>query len=217
MNAISSTPAPLARHEVYAALCTYLPPPSPDTPEARAIRDERAIAAAIALRPADSAEAELAAQIVGADFHAKDALAAASQPNLTVDALKNHRAQASLMARTCQGTLRSLLSLQAARKPAKATQPQPRRPEAAPAPTAEPPAPQTCPPPARIYDPLAHLSEPERYCMTHPGPAARIRAERGLPKRLDFPAPKRDIVQAIVHGTGPIFTALDDARRSKRA
>jgi hypothetical protein len=121
------------------------------------------------------------------------------------------------MARTCQGTLRSLLSLQAARKPAKATQPQPRRPEAAPAPTAEPPAPQTCPPPARIYDPLAHLSEPERYCMTHPGPAARIRAERGLPKRLDFPAPKRDIVQAIVHGTGPIFTALDDARRSKRA
>ena len=120
-----NTPAPLARHEVYAALCDYLPPPSPDTPEARAIRDERAIAAAIALRPADSAEAQLAAPVVGADFHAKDALAAASQPNLTVDALKNYRAQASLMARTCQGTLRSLLSLQATRKPAKVTQSQP--------------------------------------------------------------------------------------------
>ena len=210
MNAIPSTPAPLGRHEVYAALCRYLPPPSPDTPEARAVRDERAIAAAIALRPADHAEAELAAQIVGADFHAKDALVAASQPNLTVEALRNYRAQASLMARTCHGAIRSLLSLQAARKPAKVA-----RPQAAPA--AEPPSPQTAPQPPRIYDPMAHLSEPERFCMTHPGPAARNRAERGLPKRLDFPAPKRDIVQAIVHGTGPIFTALDDARRPKRA
>jgi hypothetical protein len=212
MNAIPSTPAPLARHEIYAALCNYLPPPSPDTAEARAIRDERAIAAAIALRPADAAEAELAAQIVGADFHAKDALTDASRPNLTVEALKNYRAQASLMARTCQGAIRSLLSLQAARKPkpAKATQPQP-------APAAEPPSPQAEPQPARIFDPMAHLSEPERFCMTHPGPAARIRAEKGLPKRLDFPAPKRDIVQAIVHGTGPIFAALDHARQSKRA
>ena len=209
---IPSTPASLGRHEVYAALCRYLPPPSPDTPEARAVRDERAIAAAIALRPADHAEAELAAQIIGADFHAKDALAAASQPDLTAEALKNFRAQASL-ARTCQGTIRSLLSLQAARKPKPA---QVARSQAA-APTAEPPSPQSPPPPARIYDPMAHLSEPERYCMTHLGPAARIRAERGLPKRLDFSAPKRDIVQAIVHGTGPIFTALDDARRPKRA
>ena len=210
MNAITDIPAPLARHEIYAALRDYLPPPSPDTPEARAIRDERAIAAAIALRPANPAEAELAAQIVGADFHAKDALAAASQPNLTVDALKNYRAQASLMARTCQGTIRSLLSLQAARKPAKVAQPKA-------APAAEPPSPQTEAPPARIFDPMAHLSEPERFCMTHPGPAARIRAARGLPKRLDFAAPKRDIVQAIVHGTGPIFTALDDARQRKHA
>ncbi len=213
MNAIpETTQAPLARHQIYAALCNYLPPPSPDTPAARAIRDERAIAAAIALRPADPAEAELAAQIVGADFHAKDALAAASQPNLTADALKNYRAQASLMARTCQGTLRSLLSLQATRKPAKVAQPKA-------APTAAPPTPpsQTCSPPAPIFDPMAHLSEPERYCMMHPGPAARIRAARGLPKRLDFAAPKRDIVQAIVQGTGPIFAALDDARRPKRA
>lgn len=155
--------------------------------------------------------------MVAAEFHAKDALAAASQPNLTVDALKNDRAQASLMARTCQATLRSLLNLQATRKPAKATQSQPRRPEAATVATAGAQSPQTCSLPARIYDPLAHLSEPERYCATHPGPAARIRAERGLPKRLNFPAPKRDIVQAIVHGTGPFFTALDEARCPKRA
>jgi hypothetical protein len=47
MHAIPNTPAPLARHEIYAALCNYLPPPSPDTPEARAVRNERAIA----LRP----------------------------------------------------------------------------------------------------------------------------------------------------------------------
>ena len=130
MNAIPSTPAPLARHEIYAALCNYLPPPSPDTAEARAVRDERAIAAAIALRPADAAEAELAAQIVGADFHAKDALTDASRPNLTVEALKNYRAQASLMARTCQGAIRSLLSLQAAASPSppRLPSPSPRRP-----------------------------------------------------------------------------------------
>jgi hypothetical protein len=145
-----------------------------------------------------------------ASSHSDRLLAAASQPDLTVEALKNFRAPASLMARTCQGTIRSLLSIQAARKLAKVARPQA-------APTAEIPSPQSAPPPARVYDPMAHLSEPERSCMAHPGPDARIRAERGLPKRLDFPARKRDIVQAIVHGTGPIFTAPDDARRPKRA
>jgi hypothetical protein len=53
--------------------------------------------------------------------------------------------------------------------------------------------------------------------VTHPGPAARIRAERGLPKRPDFNVPRREIVQAILTGTSPIFRALDKTPRHKAA
>ena len=42
-------------------LCASLPPPLTDTPEARAARDEVAMAAVAALHPTDALEAKLAA------------------------------------------------------------------------------------------------------------------------------------------------------------
>ena len=83
-------PNSLAR-QIYADLLGYLPQPPNDTPEARLIRDSRAMAAVAALIPENAAEAELAITAIATDFHAKDALAAASRPNLTIDALKNLR------------------------------------------------------------------------------------------------------------------------------
>ena len=51
-----------------------LPSPADDSPEQRALRDERAITALAHYIPENAAEAELAADIVAAEFHAKDAL-----------------------------------------------------------------------------------------------------------------------------------------------
>ena len=114
MFSIPNVPDRLAR-EIYAELCGTLPPPSPDTPEARTIRDERAMAAVAALIPENPFEAELATQIVAQVFHAKHALRDASRPNLTVDARNNYRNQASRMDRDSQSGVRNLLRVQAVR------------------------------------------------------------------------------------------------------
>jgi hypothetical protein len=111
MYSIANVPDQLAR-EIYADLCRDLPPPSPDTPEARTARDERAMAALI---PENHFEAELAALIVAKIFHARHALHDASRPNLTVDALNSFRNQASRMDRDSQSGLRNLLRIQAVR------------------------------------------------------------------------------------------------------
>ena len=114
MFSIPNVPDRLAG-EIYAELCGTLPPPSPDTPEARTIRDERAMAAVAALIPENHFEAELATQIVAQVFHAKHALRDASGPNLTVDARNNYRNQASRMDRDSQSGVRNLLRVQAVR------------------------------------------------------------------------------------------------------
>lgn len=60
MQAIPDLPATVTR-EVFATLRCLLPPPVTDTPEARADREETAMASVIALYPADAFEADLAA------------------------------------------------------------------------------------------------------------------------------------------------------------
>ncbi len=70
-------PAALVR-EVFADLCASLPLPLDDTPEARASRDDVAIAAVAALHPADAFDAKLASRIVAMDAHAADCLHSAA-------------------------------------------------------------------------------------------------------------------------------------------
>ena len=70
-DALSHLPAASVRH-AEDTLLGLLPPPVPDTPEARAGCDAGAMAHAIALRPADAAELMMAVQIVGTHAHAME-------------------------------------------------------------------------------------------------------------------------------------------------
>jgi hypothetical protein len=217
MHPIANVPDRLA-YEIYAELCGALPPPSPDTPEARTARDDRAMAAVAALIPENAFEAELAAQIVAKDFHSKHALRDASQPNLTVDARDNLRNQASRMDRDSQSGLRNLLRLQAERRKAEdalrpaamersgywfkdsslmAPQPPPLLP---PQPTTEPEEP---PRPA-----LEQMDPAEQFAAIYPKRAALIRAHGGLPPDIDFGAPEPDLVAAIVACNSPLMQEL---------
>jgi hypothetical protein len=47
--------------------------------------------------------------------------------------------------------------------------------------------------------------------------AVRIRAERGLPKCLDFGPPEPAIVDATDNGTSPIMRALDQRQHAEAA
>lgn len=66
-------PADMARY-VLEQLRQTLPPPVPDTPEARAEREHRSFCAIAELRPANAADAMLASQIVLASAVAADCL-----------------------------------------------------------------------------------------------------------------------------------------------
>src|ERR1700735_2611833 len=63
--------------EIYALVCSMLPPSPDDTPDTRAARERGATHDATALDPEDAYEARLAARIVGRDAHAPDGLRSA--------------------------------------------------------------------------------------------------------------------------------------------
>jgi hypothetical protein len=78
------------------------------------------------------------------------------------------------------------------------------------------PAPEEAAPPAEPDpagpDPAAEIAaEAEMYAVIHPRRAALIRAQGGLPAKLDFGPPSAELVEAIVSGTGPHLRALDAA------
>ncbi len=96
--------------------CLLLPPPSDDTPEARHLRDERAMTAVAHLLPENAAEAEVAVLVVAAQFPAREALRAASQPGLEPDQTRRYTAQAASMMPQADGSSRTLLRMQAERQ-----------------------------------------------------------------------------------------------------
>jgi hypothetical protein len=220
MYSIPNVPDRLAR-EIYAELCGALPPPTPDTPEARTARDDRAMAAVAALIPENAFEAELAVQIVAKDFHAKHALRDASRPNLTVDALNNYRNQASRMDRDSQSGVRNLLRIQAIRYKAEdAARPAAMEragywykdslemagrplPLLAPEPADDAPKPNEPPRPA--YE---QMEPAEQFAALYPQRAALIRAHGGLPPNIDFGPPDPDLVAAIVASTSTLMLNL---------
>jgi len=116
---LPNLPPAIAR-EILATLTATLPLPPDDTPDARAARDQTAIAAVAALHPADAMEALLAAQIVTADAHAKDSLREAVAPGQDPATARRCRAQACAMMRQMQSGLRTLQRTQAAREKAEA-------------------------------------------------------------------------------------------------
>jgi len=212
---------PAVVFHTFQALTAALPPPVPDNPAERVSRDESAIAAVAALYPADAFEARLAARIVAADAHAMDCLRLAIQPGQDPVDVRRNRAQANSMMRQSQSALHALQRRQAAREKAEAAL-HPAAMERAgyyfrdvsvPAPDeAPPPAPADPPPAADI------AAEADQYAAIYPDRAARIRANRGLPQKLDFGPPSPELVHAIVTGSSPILRALDaQARRPATA
>ena len=208
MQTLPNLPASVSR-EVFATLCASLPSPATDTPNTRADREQTAMAAVAALLPANAYEALLAAQIVLANYHAKDCLRLAALPGQDFDDARHCRAQANAMMRQEQSGLRALQRTQATREKAEAE----RNPAAMqragywfkdvsvplPEPTpAQPEAPQP-----------ADLTEAEQYTTLYPDRAAMIRAHGGLPNRVDFGPLAPAIVEALVSGTSPVLRALD--------
>jgi hypothetical protein len=118
----SASPAPgnlrtrAAYHHLIYALGKSLPPPGPDTPEARYRRDRAAIAQIAALCPANAAKASLATQFVAASEQAMGCLRLTHDPVTPPLLTLKCNAQAALMMRQAQGAMRTLLQVQAARR-----------------------------------------------------------------------------------------------------
>jgi hypothetical protein len=195
-----------------------LPSPAEDTPEQRALRDERAITAFAHYIPENAAEAELAADIVAAEFHAKDALRGAIRFVNDLAAAERCRRQHALMMRTMHGGLRVLLRLQDERRKLEdAKRPVallragflhsgtlPPEPEPPPCPSADAPEPQPAAMP-RYED----MTEAEQYAVIYPDRAAAIRRHGGMPPGTKYPPPDQHIIPDIVTSNSTVFLALD--------
>jgi len=214
---LPNIPESLSR-EICADLIKNLPSPADDTPEQRAVRDERAITALAHYIPENAAEAELAADIVAAEFHAKDALRGAVRFFNDLAVAERCRRQHALMMRTMHGGLRALLRLQAERHKL----------EHAGHPVALlraghlhsgtlPPEPE--PPPAAAPEPqptampkYEDMTEAEQYAVIYPDRAAAIRRHSGMPPGAKYPPPDDAVFRDIITGNGPVFLALDADR-----
>jgi hypothetical protein len=201
MHTIPNLPAAVSR-EIFARLCAILPPPVIDTAEARAAREADAMQAVAALRPADAFEARLAVQIVAADTHAIDCFRLAAKYFNDLTAGLQCRAQAALMMRQMQAALRTLHRMQAMRAKTEATS-QPAAPALGDVGNTRDAT------PAALTQQPDSVTEAEDYATRYPYRAARIRANGGLPARLDFSPPEPAIIRALVNGTSPVLRALD--------
>jgi len=235
MHTLPNLPPSIA-HEVFAELCRSLPQLDTETPEHCAARHDKAMAAIAALHPADAFEADLATQIVSANAQAMECLRLAVQPGQDPEKAHRCRAQAASMMRNMQSGLRALLRMQETREKAEAAlhpaameragywfheasvaalcgdhaplpEPSPAQPEPPQPVVRLPSAPP--PDPGHAKSDFSNLTEAEQYVVIYPDRAARIRAHRGLPPRLDFGPPAPAIVRAIVNGTSHILRALD--------
>ena len=217
---LPNIPESLSR-EICADLIKNLPSPADDTPEQRAVRDERAITALAHYIPENAAEAELAADIVAAEFHAKDALRGALRFVNDLAAAERCRRQHALMMRTMHSGLRTLLRMQAERHKAEdAKRPAallragflhsgtlPPEPEPQPCPPAAAPEPQ--PGALPKYE---DMTEAEQYAVIYPNRAAAIRRHGGMPPGAGYPPPDDAVFGEIVTGNSPVFLALDAQR-----
>ncbi|MEJ0020625.1 MAG: hypothetical protein WDN25_29575 [Acetobacteraceae bacterium] len=227
MHALPDLSLPLCR-EIFADLCGMLPPLIGDIPDtgpsdARAARNEFAMAAVAALHPGDAFEARLAVRIVAMDAHAADCLRSAGLAPSDAAEVRRCRAQAASMARQSDAALRGLQRMQAVRDKqladmhpgameragywfhdASVPAPAP-APADSPAPET-PPAPSPAAPPAAADQDFVEADMAEQaatYAVIYPDRFARIRAAGGLPARLDFGPPEPALVQAILNGAGP--------------
>ena len=217
---LPNIPESLSR-AICADLIGKLPSPADDSPEQRALRDERAITALAHYIPENAAEAELAADIVAAEFHAKDALRGALRFVNDLAAAERCRRQHALMMRTMHSGLRALLRMQAERHKAEDAN----RPAALlragflhsgtlpPEPEPPPCQPNAAPEPQPAAMPrYEDMTEAEQYAVIYPDRAAAIRRHGGMPPGAGYPPPDDAVFGEIVTGNSPVFLALDAQR-----
>jgi hypothetical protein len=217
---LPNIPEALSR-AICACLIGNLPPPAEDTPEQRALRDERAITALAHYIPENAAEAELAADIVAAEFRAKDALRCANRFPNDLAAIERCLRQHALMMRTMHGGLRVLLRLQDERRKLEDA----KRPVALlraghlhsgtlpPEPEPPPCQPDAAPePPPAAMPRYEDMTEAEQYAVIYPDRAAAIRRHGGMPPGAKYPPPDDAVFREIVTGTSTVFLALDAER-----
>ena len=114
MHTLPNLPDSITR-EVFATLCGSLPPALTETPEARASRDDVAIASVAALHPTNAFEAKLAADIVLAEAHYAASLRQAGEHRGDLAATSRCRTLAMGMLRQMRGLLRDYQRMQAER------------------------------------------------------------------------------------------------------
>jgi hypothetical protein len=178
--------------------------------------------------PENAAEAELAAQIVAADFHAKDALRGAAAALAVDDApeARRCRAQAASMMRQMHAGVRTLQRMQAERHKAEdalrpfamqragywfreTAEPEPEpEPEPVPAPVAK--APEPAPPPATApaNKPFEAMTPGEQFAVVYANRALEIRAAGGMPAGAKYPPLDPEVLGEVVNGDSPILRAL---------
>ena len=222
MPAIPNTSDTLSR-AIYAELLTQLPTLPDSTAETIELRNERAMTDLAHLLPENAAEAAVASQIVSAQFHARDALRAASRAGIDFDEVRRYRDQACSMMRQADSGIRTLLRLQAERaKAEKELRPAAMEragywfksvsvPESEP-----PPAPLASLPPPAMPPKLEYgvMTPAERYATLYPDRATYILVEQRLPANLNFPPPDPVLVQELLTSGSPIIRALYDAAQA---
>ena len=221
MSPIPNIPDAIAR-EIYAELCRSLPPPPEDTPESRSLREQHAMTSVAHLVPENAAEADIAVQAVTAQFHARDALQAASGTD--PEAVRRCRAQAASMMRQADSAIRTLLRMQAERQRAEdaarpaamqragywfrsVSPPEQAAPtEPAPEPVAAAAAaPRAASPPRQEY---GAMTPAERYVTLYPDRAAAVLDVGGLAASLTFPPPDPSVITELLAGNSPLVRAF---------
>ena len=217
---LPNIPESLSR-AICACLIRNLPTSRDDTQEQLALRDERAITALAHYIPENAAEAELAADIVAAEFRAKDALRCASRfPNDLAAVERCHR-QHALMMRTMHGGVRVLLRLQDERRKLEDA----KRPVALlraghlhsgtvpPEPELPPCQPDAAPePPPAAMPRYEDMTEAEQYAVIYPARTAAIRRHGGMPPGAKFPPPDDAVFRELVTSNSAVLLALDAQR-----
>jgi hypothetical protein len=212
-------------HQVIHTLRAALPPVT-DAPEDLVHRDNAAIAMVASLLPANADETNLAAQYAAASAHAIECLRQAQEHRANLPIFLKCEAQADRMQRQARGFTALLLRVQAERRKRETDNVATDRAAwtehcaiglMADALGRTPLAAMTEPPPAP--DPAAHAdpkaepqadiaTEADYYATVYPQRAALIRSLGGLPAKLDFGPPSRELVHAIVTGASPALQAL---------
>jgi hypothetical protein len=211
MQSIEALPnlPPTVALEIVQRLCTALPAPLVDTPEALAARNALAIRMLAEYRPLDACEARFAAQIVIADAHATECYRQAGLPGQDLATASRCRAQAIGMQRLIQSGTRMLQRARTAQEKAEAAM-HPAAMERAGWWFRDASVPLPDDAPQEAAEPVVDLAaEAERYAVIYPDRAARIRAAGGLPPRVEFGPPDDDLVAAIVNGSSPALLEAD--------